>query len=215
MDVTPHLARLVSRLRLTDGGGLFQSGDTAGANNAPSAAANKAGRGTKPAAPADRLVEWQELVLGQLLASYAYAVAIGDPDSTMLLAGDPADVHDFGVGASGRSSSWLVAKDERVGSQSVERGSILGLERALSVPSLRQTTLAAPSVAPNIGAAGTVQGSPRGLPSSTRSGWTTGTATRSPPTCGAAGNASGRPRALRTRSTRSRLRPASSAGVAA
>ncbi len=154
VDVTPHLARLVSRLRLTDGGGLFQSGDTAGANNAPSAAANKAGRGTKPAAPADRLVEWQELVLGQLLASYAYAVAIGDPDSTMLLAGNPADVHDFGVGASGRSSSWLVAKDERLGSQSVERGSILGLERALSVSSLRQTTLAAPSVAPNIGEPG-------------------------------------------------------------
>jgi hypothetical protein len=154
VDITPHLARLVSRLRLDDGGGLFQCGATAGADNPPSAAANRAGGGTTPAAPADRLVKWQELVLGQLLASYAYAVAIGDPDSTMLLAGNPADGHDFGVGASGRSSSWLVAKGERVGSQFVERGSILGLERALSVPSLRQTTLAAPSVAPNIGEPG-------------------------------------------------------------
>jgi hypothetical protein len=38
-----------------------------------------------------------------------------------------------------------------MGSQLVERGSILGLERALAIPSLRQATLAAPSVAANIG----------------------------------------------------------------
>jgi hypothetical protein len=154
VDVTPHLARLVSKLGLPDGRGLFQSGEREGAKGAPSGDANaakEAGRGTKPAAPANRLVEWQELVLGQLLASYAYAIAIGDPDSTMLLAGNPSDVHDFGMSASARSSSWLVATNPRLGSPLTARGSILGLERALAVPSLRQTTLAALFVDPNLG----------------------------------------------------------------
>jgi hypothetical protein len=144
-DVTPHLARLVAKLGLPEGGGLFQSGDGGDAN-----AAKKAGRASRPAAPTSRLVEWQELVLGELLASYAYAVAIGDPDSPMLLGGNPADVHDFDIRVSGRSSSWLVAGNARRGTQLVECGSILGLERALAVPSLRQTTLAAPTVAPNV-----------------------------------------------------------------
>jgi hypothetical protein len=146
VDITPHLARLVSKLGLSDGRGLFQSDETGDAS-----AAKKAGRATKPAAPTNRLVEWQEMVLGELLASYAYAVAIGEPDSPMLLAGNPSDVHDFGLSTGGQSSSWLVATNARAGSQSVERGSILGLERALAVPSLRQTTLSAPPVAGNLG----------------------------------------------------------------
>jgi hypothetical protein len=150
VDVTPHLARLVSNIGLPAGGGLFQSSETGGAEGAASAV-KKAGRGAKPVAPVNQILEWQELVLGQLLASYAYAVALGDPDSTMLFAGNPADLHDFGISVKGRSSAWLVAENAYMGSQLVERGSILGLERALAIPSLRQATLAAPSVAANIG----------------------------------------------------------------
>jgi hypothetical protein len=150
VDVTPHLARLVSNIGLPAGGGLFQSSESGGAEGAASAV-KKAGRGAKPVAPVNQILEWQELVLGQLLASYAYAVAIGDPDSTMLFAGNPADLHDFGISVKGRSNSWLVAENAYMGSQLVERGSILGLERSLAIPSLRQTTLAAPAVAGNIG----------------------------------------------------------------
>ncbi len=153
VDVTPHLARLASRLGLPAGGGLFRTGETGGAKSAPAGdenAATRAGRAARPAAPADRLVELQELVLGQLLASYAYAVAIGDADAPMLLAGNPADTHDFDVAESGSRSAWLVATTRAVESPQTEHGSILGLERALAVPSLRQTTLAAPGVAPNL-----------------------------------------------------------------
>jgi hypothetical protein len=129
---------LVSRLGLQDARSLFGAGAHA---TAPKG-------GAKADARVERAENWQDVLLAELLASYAYAIAIGDPDSPMLLTVNPARLHDFDIGG---SDTWLLAHSTRVASGMVLRGSLLGLERALAVSSLRQATLDAPVDAPSLG----------------------------------------------------------------
>ncbi len=138
----------ISRLGLQGGRRLFSVGQ-------PPPEVGAQGASPKPgqaqaAGRVDASADWLNVLSAEVLASYAYAVAIGDPESPMLLAGDPARSHDFAVG---RSGTWLVATSVRADSQLILRGSLFGLERALAVPSLRQTMLDAPAAAPRIGEA--------------------------------------------------------------
>ena len=130
---------LVSRLGLQDARSLFGAGEHATVAR---------GGGAKADARIERAENWQDVLLAELLASYAYAIAIGDPDSPMLLTVNPARVHDFDIGG---SDTWLLAHSTRVASGMVLRGSLVGLERALAVSSLRQATLDAPVDAPSLG----------------------------------------------------------------
>jgi hypothetical protein len=144
-SLAPTLSAFISRLDLQDARTLFAAAEPA---TGPGAKSAPAGGSRNRGARVDQAVNWHEVLLAELMASYAYAIAIGDPDSPMLLAGNPARVHDFGVGTPG---CWLLAGSVRAGTQSIMRGSLLGLERALAVSSLRQGTLDAPVVAPNLG----------------------------------------------------------------
>jgi hypothetical protein len=140
-NLASTLSGIISRLGLRDARTLFAASGAAAGSEAK-------GGGAKTGARVDQGSNWQEVLLAELMASYAYAIAIGDPDSPLLLAGNPARVHDFDIGGSG---SCLLARSVRAGSQLIMRGSLLGLDRALAVSSLRQATLNAPAVAPNLG----------------------------------------------------------------
>ena len=147
-DYAIVLADTMARLGLADDRPLFSIGQPPPRVDAKGTPPTRldARQGGRVDSAGDRL----GVLSAELLVSYAYAVAIGDPESPMLLAGDPARTHDFAVGL---PDTWAVAHSVRADSQLVLRGSLFGLERALAVPSLRQTMLDAPAVAPKIGEA--------------------------------------------------------------
>ena len=86
--------------------------------------------------------------LADMLASRVYAVAIGDPDASLLMAEDAARHHDFASGAAPPQGLWAVAAVRRTEAGSAAGGSLLALERALARYWLRPTTLAAPATRP-------------------------------------------------------------------
>src|SRR6185436_2119238 len=57
-----------------------------------------------------------DVLLGEALLSLAYACELGDPDGTILIAGDPSVRHDFGYGLPSRDgrirAMWNVAITE-------------------------------------------------------------------------------------------------------
>lgn len=102
----------------------------------------------KSADAGQRLATGLAVVLADVLASHAYAVALGDPEGPLLLVENPARRHDFGLAVGTRSGPWVVASVTRVGSASVASGSLLALERALARYWLRATTLRSPVARP-------------------------------------------------------------------
>jgi hypothetical protein len=88
------------------------------------------------------------IVLAEMLTSRVYAVAIGDPDASLLRAEEAARNHDFAGRAVPPEGPWSVAAVKRTGAGSVAAGSLLALERALARYWLRPTTLAAPAARP-------------------------------------------------------------------
>jgi len=94
-----------------------------------------------------RLGEVVELVLAEVLASHTYALAIGDPEDSLLLAADPARRHEFGAGGRpDRGGPWSLADEARDGAVWVVRGSLLGLERALARTWVRALSVEPPAV---------------------------------------------------------------------
>ena len=80
-----------------------------------------------------------DVVLGQALASWAYAPHVGDPDGPMMVGGDPSLRHSFGVrlAAPGRARKrWEVALHP--GEGGVVTGALIGLEASLARWSLRR-----------------------------------------------------------------------------
>ena len=49
-------------------------------------------------------VTLDDLLLGHALVSLAYACDLGDPDGTVLIAGDPSRRHDYGYNAASRDA---------------------------------------------------------------------------------------------------------------
>ncbi|HEY2908415.1 MAG TPA: hypothetical protein VGJ29_21090 [Vicinamibacterales bacterium] len=83
-------------------------------------------------------------VLADSLLSLIYAIDLGDPDGTILLAGNVAHRHDFGLGVVDRDAraraAWAMPHQEVApGVPWHVAGSALGLELALAPLSLRRT----------------------------------------------------------------------------
>jgi hypothetical protein len=92
------------------------------------------------------LTELADMVLGDALASLAYAADIGDPDGAALLAGNVALRHDFGLGRKDTDTRlkmpWLLPRqDFQPGVPWHVAGSLLGLDVALAPMNLRRMTL--------------------------------------------------------------------------
>jgi hypothetical protein len=92
---------------------------------------------------AEPLVEAADALLAQALVSLSYAVHIGDPDGTVLLAGDVSYRHDFGLLSKdsllrARSPWSLPRQDVSPGVPWHVSGSLLGLDVALAPLALRR-----------------------------------------------------------------------------
>jgi hypothetical protein len=99
-----------------------------------------------------RCHEVLDVLLADILAAHVYAIAIEEPESSLLLVDHAARTHDFDVGDPKRVGAWMLATNARADSNSMSltRGSLLGVERALAVFSLRRLTLDSPAQAPAI-----------------------------------------------------------------
>ena len=80
--------------------------------------------------------------LGEALLSLAYACELGDPEGTILIAGDPSVRHDFGHGLPSRDgrikAMWSVAVTETRNGPSHLVGSVLALDLAMAPLALRR-----------------------------------------------------------------------------
>jgi hypothetical protein len=93
--------------------------------------------------------------LGDTLMAWAYAVSIAGADSPVLLTGNAAKRHDFGLGPVERSArqrmAWaLPRQDVQAGVPWHVSGSLLGLDLALSSLALRRVGADAPIEAPTL-----------------------------------------------------------------
>jgi len=92
---------------------------------------------------ADSILEVADDLLARNLLSFAYAISVGDPDGTVLLADDVSQRHDFGFGlkdtdARGRVTWALPRQEIAPGVPWHVSGSLLGLDAALSTLALRR-----------------------------------------------------------------------------
>jgi hypothetical protein len=103
------------------------------------------------------LVDLVDVVLGEALLSFAYALDIGDPEGTALLARNVALRHNFGLasrdGPGRLRAAWGMPRQEaRPGVAWHVTGSLLGLDVALAPMSLRRLNADPVSEAPRLSA---------------------------------------------------------------
>jgi hypothetical protein len=92
------------------------------------------------------LLELSDTLLSQALLSFAYAVALGDPDGTILLADDVSRRHDFGFGVKDGEirarTAWAQPRQDVAPSVPWHvTGSLLGIDIALAQAALRRVNL--------------------------------------------------------------------------
>jgi hypothetical protein len=92
---------------------------------------------------AEALVDAADDLLGRALLSFAYAMYVGDPDGTVLLAGDVSHRHDFGFGVKDGTlrtrAAWAVPRqDVAPGVPWHVNGSLVALDLALAPLALRR-----------------------------------------------------------------------------
>jgi hypothetical protein len=92
---------------------------------------------------AEPLGDLADQLLGQVLLSFAYAAHVGDPEGTVLLAGDVSHRHDFGLGARESEvrlrTAWAIPRqDVSPGQPWHVTGSLLGLDVGLAPLVLRR-----------------------------------------------------------------------------
>jgi hypothetical protein len=109
----------------------------------------------KPPTVAADVLEASDVLLASALASFAYAIAIGDIDSSFLLADDPARRHAFGVTVTAQSDlapAWQLAREDWGGANGpwTVRGSLLGLTRACALSWSRRLSVAPIAVRPTL-----------------------------------------------------------------
>jgi hypothetical protein len=97
----------------------------------------------RAARAAEPLAEIADTLTAQVLLSITYAVDVGDPEGTVLLADDVSQRHDFGLGAKdgeGRlRTTWMVPRvDVSPGIPWHVAGSLLGLDVGLGTLALRR-----------------------------------------------------------------------------
>jgi hypothetical protein len=96
-----------------------------------------------------------DAVLADTLRSIAYAIALGDPDGLPLLGGNPATLHDFGLGHSlpdlRRRTPWMNAREVAGGGVPWHlAGSLLSLDLPLARLGLRRVSSEPPSGPPRV-----------------------------------------------------------------
>jgi len=109
----------------------------------------------RAARAAAQLVETADMVLSETLLSLVYALDIGDPDGTAMLASNVALRHDFGFtlheGEGRARRPWDVPRQDFLpGLPWHVTGSLLGLDLALAPLSLRHIELDRAAVAPRL-----------------------------------------------------------------
>jgi hypothetical protein len=115
-----------------------------------------AGRVARAVQPAIHLIEeLADAALAEALLSLAYAVDVGDPDGSVLLAGNVALRHDFGYGIRGselrQKVAWSLPKqDLSPGLPWHVTGSLLGLDVALAPLALRRLSADPVAAAPKL-----------------------------------------------------------------
>jgi hypothetical protein len=86
-----------------------------------------------------------DALVGSALVSLAYACDLGDPDGTILIAGDPSRRHDFGHGVPGRDARlkamWGIASIETRRGPWHLVGSVLALDVAMAPLALRRISV--------------------------------------------------------------------------
>ena len=86
-----------------------------------------------------------DALLGHALVSLAYACELGDPEGTILIAGDPARRHDFGYDVAGRDgrtrAMWGIAAIETRRGPWHLVGSVLALDVAMAPLALRRISV--------------------------------------------------------------------------
>src|SRR5204863_296717 len=91
------------------------------------------------------LVSIADALVGHALLSLAYACDLGDPDGTVLIAGDPARRHDFGYDVPGRDARlkalWGIASVETRHGPWHLVGSALALDMAMAPLALRRISV--------------------------------------------------------------------------
>jgi hypothetical protein len=92
---------------------------------------------------AEPLVDLADELLARTLLSIAYAIAVGDPDGTVLLAGDVSQRHDFGFASRDADVrariAWMLPRQEVAPNTPWHiTGSLLGLDVALAHLALRR-----------------------------------------------------------------------------
>lgn len=91
-----------------------------------------------------QLTAVSDVMLAEALLSLVYALDLGDPEGTILIAGDPSSRHDFGYGLAGHDARvkamWNVAVTETRNGPSHLVGSALALDIAMAPLSLRRIT---------------------------------------------------------------------------
>ncbi len=94
---------------------------------------------------ASSVIPVADAMLGNALLSLAYACDLGDPDGTILIAGDPAQRHDFGYELGNRDARlhamWSVAQVETRHGPWHLVGSALALDVAMAPLALRRITM--------------------------------------------------------------------------
>ena len=115
--------------------------------------AARAARAVQPAVQA--IEEVADTVLADALLSLVYAVDLGDPDGTVLLAGNVARRHDFGFGVRDgemrQRIAWgLPKQDLAPGMPWHVSGSLLGLDVALAPLALRRISADPVAAAPKL-----------------------------------------------------------------
>jgi hypothetical protein len=112
-----------------------------------------AARRKPPTAAAD-ILEAADGLLADAMTSFAYAMAIGDTDSSYLLADDPARRHEFLVAGSPSGdlkSAWQLAHEAFVPAAGwTVQGSLLGLNRACALSWQRRISLEPITVPPTL-----------------------------------------------------------------
>lgn len=86
-----------------------------------------------------------DVMVGNALVSLAYACALGDPDGTVLIAGDPSRRHDFGYDVPGKDARlramWGIASVETRRGPWHLVGSALALDVAMAPLALRRISI--------------------------------------------------------------------------
>ncbi len=115
---------------------------------APASGADPASKGAALTA----LLKLADTLLADALTSFVYTISIRDPDSSLLLAGDPARRHDFGRGYANLrapNGPWRVPEERHMPDNVwIVQGSLLGLPRVLAPFSVRRLSADSEGVVP-------------------------------------------------------------------